>query len=271
MRERPCVSVALAVLLLSAGAASGQGVLYFSEDSNANGLYILDTTTGAATNVGASGVGGATVGLTESPSPTLLYGSMPFGFLHINTDGSGASMFGTTGIEGLATDPTTGTVYGVINESFFTVDPATGAILTNLASPVDDVEGLAWGNGGVYGIVGFGSSDTNLYFYNPGTNAWSVVASTGIDWDEVGLAYDPGANLLYAKGLQDSNLYSINPATGATTLIGDTGIAAGGGLAFVGASAPQAGAIPALDAVGLAALALALLGIALVLIGRRLS
>jgi hypothetical protein len=57
------------------------------------------------------------------------------------------------------------------------------------------------------------------------------------------LAYDPQANLLYAKGSQDSYLYSINPVTVTATVIGDTGIANGGGLAYVGTTVPVPGAI----------------------------
>lgn len=238
-------------------------VLYFSADSDGNGLYRLDRFTGAATSLGASGVNSSTVGLTESPNPTVLYGSRPFGFTEINADGSGATVvdsssatgtcdgFPCPAYEGLATDPSTGTVYGIINGTFGIVNPSNGDLVTVLASAefcdngteaTCDIEGIAYGNGGVYGLVGDNGPSTgdstvdDLFFYNPGTDSWSVVGPTGIDWDLVGLAYDPGQNLLYAKGSQDSNLYSINPSTGATTLVGDTGIAAGGGLALVPAS-----------------------------------
>ena len=67
----------------------GCGVLYFSQDGNANGLYTLDTSTGAPTFVGATGVNASTVGLTPSASDSLLYGSRPFALLHISADGMG--------------------------------------------------------------------------------------------------------------------------------------------------------------------------------------
>lgn len=251
-------------------AYKGGAVLYFSADSNSNGLYRLDPFTGTATSLGASGVSGSTVGLTESLSSGLLYGSGPFSFIEINADGSGAAAvddstatgscdgFSCPAYEGLATDPSSGTVYGIINGSFGIVDPSNGDMITSLATAefcddgseaTCDIEGIAFGNGGVYGLVGDNGPATgdstvdDLFFYNPGTDSWSVVGPTGIDWDLVGLAYDPDKNLLYAKGSQDTNLYSINPATGATTLVGDTGISSGGGLALVPRSSAAVGRV----------------------------
>ena len=59
----------------SPGYPSG---LFFSVDNNPNGLYLLDTATGAATHVGASGVSDRNVGLSPSFSGDILYGSDPF-------------------------------------------------------------------------------------------------------------------------------------------------------------------------------------------------
>ena len=254
-------------LLLCALPGLAEAQLYFSEDSNSSGLYTLDTTTGVATNVGTSGVTATTVGLAPSALPGVLFGTQWSQLLEIQADGSGSAVIGGDGQEGLAFDPATGTLYGAINGSFRTVDPATGLNQTTLAAPPGnaDVEGIAWGNGGVYAIARF---DTSLYFYDPGSDSWSTIGSTGITWDLAGLAFDPGTNTLYAKGSQDPNLYSINPATGAATLIGDTGIAAGGGLAFVGAGIIAGpAAIPALSGWSLLLLAVMLLGIA----GHRLA
>ena len=208
-----------------------QGQLFFSEDDNSTGLYQLDITTGAATNLGDTGVNASTVGLSPSSTPGVLFGSQPFALLEIQADGSGAAAIGGDVQEGLAFDASTGTLYGAINNQFRTIDPATGSNSATLAAPGGDVEGIAFGNGGVYGIIS-GSVVTDLLFYDPGTDSWTTIGSTGITWDQAGLAYDPGTDTLYAKGDQDSNLYSIDPATGAATLIGDTGIANGGGLAF---------------------------------------
>lgn len=217
---------ATATGLAAPDAAAG---LYFSSDRNANGLFMLDPTTGAATNIGISGVNNATVGLSPAPTDDILYGSKPFAFLEINADGSGFAEVGSTGIEGLAYDGTN--VYGSINGSFFLVDPTTGGNAGDLAAPGGDVEGLAFcaRDGYIYGLADGG----DLSYYDIGTDLWTLVGNTGVDFDQIGLACDPAGNL-YAKGDQNSMLYKINRANAATTVIGDTGIADGGGLAFVG-------------------------------------
>jgi hypothetical protein len=93
---------------------------------------------------------------------------------------------------------------------------------------------LAYANGSIYGLAGFGGPRGNLYRYNIGSNSWSFVGDTGIDFNEAGLAYDPSLNTLYAIGSQDGNLYRVNPANALTQLVGPTGLGArGGGLAFV--------------------------------------
>jgi hypothetical protein len=216
------------------------GTLYFSEDNNGNGLYTLSMVNGSATNVGISGVNGSTVGLAPTNVATLLYGSKFATLLHIQSDGSGFADVGGIGNEALAFDAATGTLYGAINGAFRTIDPNNGALLAPLASPPGnvDIEGIAFGNGGVYGLVGFAQPDTLLYFYNPGTNNWSVVGDTFIDWNLVGLAYSAAENRLYAKGSQDTFLYRIDPTTAATVVVGDTGIGNGGGLAWFGPTGP---------------------------------
>lgn len=261
------ISLSFGAAVLAALPAQAQ--LYFSEDSNSTGLYLLDTTTGAATNLGDSGVTSSTVGLAPSGTPGVLFGTQFADLLEIQADGSGSVVIGGDGQEGLAFDASTGTLYGAINGAFTTIDPATGLNSSTLAGPGADVEGIAFGNGGVYGLPRFG---TDLLFYDPGTDSWSTIGSTGITWDLAGLAYDPGTDTLYAKGTQDTNLYAIDPATAATTVIGDTGLTAGGGLAFLGSGMPpipDARAVPTLDRWGLMVLLLLIGGIAALTLTRR--
>lgn len=242
---------ALAGLCLSAASASA-GVLYLSNDSTGN-LYTLNTTTGAATLIGASGTTSQTVGLTPSGSPGILYGTTWTELVHINADGSGFVDVGPIGQEGLAYDPTSGILYGAINGSFGSFDPANGNLVASLAAPGGDVEGLAYFNGLIYGLADGGL----LRSYDIATNTWSLIGDTGVAFDQIGLAYDTELGVLYAVGAQDSNLYQIDPATAAATVIGSTGLDdAGGGLAFVGAAAiPEPGTL-ALLGLALGALAL---------------
>jgi hypothetical protein len=215
--------------------------LYYSRDTDPSGLYTLSTTTGAATWVGLSGVNGSTVGLSESATAGLLYGSAPFGILHVNADGSGATEVGNAVSEGLAYDPSSELLYSWWQDTGFqALNPYNGAVLATLANPGADVEGLAYGRGSVYGLAGFSGPRGNLYRYDIAGDSWSLVGYTGVDFNEAGLAYDPVADVLYAIGSQDSNLYAIDPDTAQATGIGNTGLdPAGGGLAFVPVPEPS--------------------------------
>lgn len=266
MRNVLGVAVLAMSLALYASAAGAQ--LYFSQDNNLNGLYTLSTTTGAATLVGAgnTAVFSNTVGLAESGNPSVLLGSTWTQIATINADGSGATVLpNSASAEGLAYDPSANLLYGAINGRFFTLDPATGTLLSPLPGPGADVEGLAYSplNGGtIYGLAGFAGPRGNLYAYDIAGASWSLVGFTGIEFDLCGLAFDPAANTLYGIGSQDPNLYAINPTTAAAVLIGNTGLRnTGGGLAFIGGAAvPEPGS---------AALLVGLLGGAGVLLRRR--
>jgi hypothetical protein len=232
--------VAVTAVFLLASAANA-GVLYFSEDSNGNGLYTLDTSNGAATHIGITGVNGATVGLAPGLNPGTLFGSEPFNMLEIQQDGSGSAIIGSVVAEGLAYDAAEDLLYGSINGDFFIVDQPGYSSRTLLAAPGGDVEGLAFGGGGIYGLVGQGPGGGNagdLLFYDIGLGSWSFIGNTGILFDQVGLAFNNELNLLYAVGSQTTFLYGIDPANAETFVIGDTGIRNGGGLAYVGVPEP---------------------------------
>lgn len=212
------------------------GVLYFSEDLNDGGLWILDTATGAAYAVGISGVTSQTVGLALSDDPGVLWGSKPFDMLAISKDGSGAAVIGNAVAEGLTYNPDNGKLYGAINGEFFEVSTGDFTTLTPLAAPGNDIEGLAYAGGGlIYGLSSFSGPRGYLYSYDIGSDTWTEIGFTGVEFSEAGLAYDAASDLLYAKGDQDSILYAIDPSDATATPIGDTGIAEGGGLTFDGA------------------------------------
>lgn len=228
--------------------------LFFSQDGNGNGLFELNTSTGAATLVGAgiSGVTSSTVGLAPSSDPTILFGSTPGNIVEIQADGSGTNTLGSNTEEALAYCASNNTLYAALNGVFSSINPADGTQIAALAPPGFDVEGLACNDATntVYGIGAFGA--TNLVAYDIGTNTWSTIGDTGIDWGNPGLAFDPGANILYAIRDSDDSLYSINPTTAVATLIGPLGIDATGGLAFTGASSSTE-AIPTLSFWGILA------------------
>jgi hypothetical protein len=240
--------------VLAVGTLASQNAsatLFFSEDGNGNGLYKVNSVTGTATLVGASGVNGSTVGLSPSGTPGVLYGSSPFGLTRVNADGSGSTHIGTQGIEALAYDAANNILYGQLNGDFFTINQATGAKIDNVADAPEDMDGMDFGRGGVFAI----SDNTDrLFFYNPGTNAWSLIGALGVAINNPGLAYDSDADVLYAIG--GSSLLRIDPNTGAATVVGAHGLGdVGGGMAFVSDRAavpePSVAALLALGLVGL--------------------
>ena len=208
----------------------GSGRLLFSQDNNSNGLFQLDLGTGAATLVGtgATATTSSTIGLTETADPTLLLGSTYLSIAEIATDGSGATVIsGSADAEGLAMHIGTGVLFSAINEDFRTLDPTTGAVLTGLATPPQDVDRL--------GVDPDGNVKYAFYVYDIGTNNWSQVGDTGIDWEDPGLAFDHLNGVAYATDAGTGSLYRIDPGTGAATLVGSLGTStsAGGGVAFV--------------------------------------
>ncbi len=223
------------ILLLVVGSANA-ATLYFSQDSNSSGLYTIDINTGVATHLGETGTGGMTVGLAPSNNPEFLYGSTPSSLARINTDGSGATIVGYIVAEGLAFDPGSNTLYGQLNDSFFTIDTNTGAKLTTLANAPGDPDGLTWGDGGVFGV-----SDDNdsLIYYDVGLDSWSTIGSLGISINNPGLAYNVETDTLYTMG-SAGDLYSVDAGTGLATFVGSTGLAGGGGLAFAAVPIPAA-------------------------------
>ncbi|NEP83330.1 MAG: hypothetical protein F6K39_37470, partial [Okeania sp. SIO3B3] len=214
-----------------------QSKLYFSRDNafNDEGLYILDTSTGNPTLVGTNGdnVSG-NVGLAPSDTSSFLYGSEPDNLLKINADGSVANLTGIgniyTNTNGLAYDASRNILYGTDGSNFYTVNQSTGNPMSDFSLPPTSLSGLAFGNGGVYGL----GDNQDLLFYDPNNDNWSVIGDTGISsWQDVGLAFDAEKNVLYAKRYNDTLLYEIDVSTAQTTSIGDTGFLEGGGLALV--------------------------------------
>lgn len=211
--------------------------LYFSQDDNGNGLFRINTSTGAGTLVGngISGVTSNTVGLAYNTATGVLYGSRWATLLEIQVDGSAAVDLGGVGNEALAYDDDAGILYGCLNGDFRTINPADGTVAIALTDPGQDVEGLAVdpATGDVYGLAP--GTPASLMKYDKVSNTWSTVGSTGMEMDDPGLAYHPVRKLLYALDANSASIYTIDPADATTTLVGPHGISGvgGGGLAFV--------------------------------------
>ncbi|MHB1319824.1 MAG: NHL repeat-containing protein [Anaerolineae bacterium] len=215
------------------------GVLYLSAYGPTPALYRVDTHTGAATYVGPSGASANAPGLAPGPDSRHLYGSRPSGLLVINRDGSGITPAPTPyPVEGLAYMGSPDRLYGVTDNSFFRLHPASGTPAEVLASPGKTMSALAedMENNLIYGLTDDG--DLMVYDLDLAVPSWVFRGQAlGAGW-QGGLAYDPIDHVLYANGSDGvhANLYRLNPANGIATLIGPLGTGldgSQGGLAFV--------------------------------------
>jgi hypothetical protein len=217
-------------------AYQDRGILYLSQDDNGSGLFVVDTTTGAATlsGSGTSGVTANTVGLAPGTSPGELYGSTWRDIVVTAADGSGTTPFSDEEAVGLALHEPRGLLYVAFHTTDFkSVDLATGAVITPLSHPGIDLMGITADveNDKVYGIGG----STNLWVYDIPTDTWSDLGDLGAGtWGRgSGLAYDPARRVIYAIGADDTDLYEIDPVAVTATSIGALGTPANGGLAVV--------------------------------------
>jgi hypothetical protein len=123
----------------------------------------------------------------------------------------------------------------------FTIDPATGALLTTVG-PLNDATGHNYGLGALkyhpitgilYGATAH-DSPTNpdyLVIVNPTTALVTPIGPIGAVLTDI--AIDPTTGTMYAVSGYNQKFYSINTATGQATQTGSTGLGYqnGGGLA----------------------------------------
>lgn len=247
MKKKLGLLLAGSVVVLLAGCSKDGGdtiinqvigdtyTLYFSQDSNGNGLYSIDTTTGVATIVGLgiSGISAATLGIAPNDSGGYLYSSKPSGIMQVFKDGSGfIDLAAGATQEALAYDNENGILYGCLNGICTTMNTTTGAVATTLTAPGVDVEGLAFdtSTGNIWALV---RTTGELMLYNVAGDSWSTIGATGLTPNAPGLAYHPLTGQLFALSGSAGSIYTINKSTGTATLVGAHGLGnVGGGLAF---------------------------------------
>jgi len=134
----------------------------------------------------------------------------------------------------------------------YTLDPATGAVLTTVG-PLNDAAGNNYGMGGLkyhpitgifYGATA-GQSPTNpsyLVIVNPATALVTPIGPFGAVLTDI--AIDPTTGIMYGVSGFNQKFYTINTSTGEAVQTGSTGLGFqnGGGLA-----ADRTGAIFGID------------------------
>lgn len=245
---------AAALLSFAICLRSEAGILYAvsGAGNSPSSLYQVNTSTGAATLVGATGTSHVT-GLAFNPLTGDLYGHRSDIFdsgdsqlLQINVNTGASTLIGTTGIQvpDMAFS-SNGTLYAwgefeptfSFSDNLYTIDTST-AVAT------------------LVGFSNIGTSNTGLAFdqngalwVKSGDQLYSVNAVTGVGTFDKTLSENPNNalafdenNTAYSVLRSDGNsfLVSVDLSTGVVTTIGDMGVSGISALAF----APVAANVP---------------------------
>ncbi|WP_254508181.1 Ig-like domain-containing protein [Anatilimnocola floriformis] len=211
--------------------------ILYGISSTANGLYSINTTTGAATLIhtvvggdpsliGLAALGGALYATDIFTSSGAAFGSINATsgvFTPINNQGGAANW------HSLAANEAANILYtvslGGSSNPLLAVTP-NGAIST-IGNTGVQFRGLAYDN--EHGVL-YGATESNLFRINTTTAAVTLISSLAGE-GYLGLEYDPSHQRLLATYFD--SLWAIDPQTGAATLIGPNGVGEIDGLALI--------------------------------------
>jgi hypothetical protein len=125
------------------------------------------------------------------------------------------------------------TAAGGIDSELLILNPATGAVLTDVG-PVVDVQGRHYGvsalafepgTGVLYGATTplSATAPRSLVTVDPATARATLIGPFGAGMNSMTLAFDPTSGALYGAGTHAPDLYRINRATGGAALVGPSG------------------------------------------------
>jgi len=127
-----------------------------------------------------------------------------------------------TGINGLAYDDNTGTMYGASSYNLYTIDLSTGTqTLIGTWGSSNLMIDIAIDNAGI--CYGHDIATDSIYTINLNTAAITLVGLTGISANYLqGMAYDKNNEVLYLAAYTTSAaLYTVDVTTGHATLVGN--------------------------------------------------
>ena len=248
------------------GVASGQTVLYGVTGVNhgASSLYTVNTSTGLATLVGATGFNGVSA-LAFAPNGITLYGeanaspTSPRTLITINTSTGAGTAIGAAAISSNFADiafRSDGVLFGVNgNGNLYTINTSTGAatLVGHPGTPFVGGGGLAFNAGGILYLANTlgGVTNNRLFTVNTSTGAATQVGTfdmsafpAGTD-RFAGMKFHPMSGVLYATAFVNiepstsSRLASASTFSGSivVTNIGNPGVVLEA-IAFGGAAAP---------------------------------
>ena len=233
----------IAILAQRASRAALYGVGPFA--AGPSNLYQVDTSTGAATVIGSTGV--TSLGGLAAAADGTIYAYTSSALYTVNPGTGAATLVGPLGVSapegGLAIQPGTGTLFGVRSvqgdDTLLAIDRASGAatIVGLLGDAGRDTSGIAFrpGDGALFGVAFRGGLADDLVQIDPSSGAATTIGPLGTDvfgLDDPnvgGLEFDALAGVLYYS--DGDRLYTVNPQTGGATLIGAHGVSNLAGLA----------------------------------------
>ena len=232
---------------------------------NGSGLYQVNTTTGAVTFIGATGLfdlGG--VAHDDVGGLYVFDGSSSNITFHSVDPGTGAAtLIGLTGVQGgegaLVWDPVDNVFYsranlggsgGGLTMELVSIDAGTGVgtYIGNMGLNLEaDISGLALlPDGTLLGLDSQSALPSRIVEIDKGTGVATVIGATGETYLSSlgGLALDPDTGTLYMSNGQ--SLFTVDPGTGVATFIGAHGEIITG-LSFDPAPPPVPTCLLALD------------------------
>jgi hypothetical protein len=239
MRQSFCaLALSVAGIAASANAAELFGVASF-DPFVTQGLYSIDTTTGAATLIGDTGVAEIT-GLAFDFASGTMYGYTTHSDLYSVDLTTGAASLIADDVaivpEGdLAFGPT-GDLFATNGGDFGSVSMLTAAfdVIGPMGTDGFDISGLAFdASGMLFGYAMNGTLDGALLEINPDTGVAALVGISGIVDDSAvaGLDVNPDDDGLFLSN--GEGLYAIDRATGTATFLGAHGVSGMSGIAFI--------------------------------------
>jgi len=237
-------AVALVLSMVAPAAHAGvaaTGTMY-AVDSN-RGLFTIDLSTGARTQVGAvSSNAGTTAGLAYDPLSNTVYltSTTNDSLYTLDLATGAATLVGSYGVDvfmhGLEWDPSTGTLFGASStpNSFYSISATTGAATEVGSIGLSSFVNLGYDatNDRLYATS---SSTDSLYSIDRGTGAISLIGPLQGSTNPNGLAYVPELQTMFMVDNSTDTFYSLDLSTGAATAIGSTGTGNLLGLVYVNA------------------------------------
>jgi len=211
-------------VLMNGIAFSPGGTLYgissgFSQTLG-NALFTIEPLTGTVTLVGGTGLTDLVEGdLAFHPVTGVLYGGVaavpaePGRLFIVNTATGGATIIGPVGTNQTDLSAIEFAADGRLlalestNDRLLSINPATGAILTDLplSMSIGSVAGLARHpvTGVMYAVADDENGTDSLYILNPNDGVLTLVGPTGLTEGLAGLAFvpEPSAPVLVAGGI----------------------------------------------------------------------